>query len=115
MEDWQSLDDAIALNLIRSRLRAERQATLNVREGMPASDLLRRAFLRAYAQEALGLTDLGYPTKESEPRSAKSQKVVLGCAPRTKEVMALFDEWLQAEFPGAELGALLAGAGEADR
>ena len=26
------------------------------------------------------LTDLGYPTKVSEPRSAKSQKVVLGCA-----------------------------------
>lgn len=122
MTDWQSLDEAIQLGLIRSRLRAEGKATLNVREGMPASDLLRRAFLRAYAHEELGLaktysypalarwlTDLGYPTKVSEPRSAKSQKVVLGCVPRTEDVMALFGR-LQAEFPGAELGRLLASA-----
>ena len=125
MRDWQSLDEAIQLGLIRSRLRAEGKATLNVREGMPASDLLRRAFLRAYAHEELGLTktysypalarwltDLGYPTKVSEPRSAKSQKVVLGCVPRTEDVMALFER-LQAEFPGAELGRLLADVGEA--
>ena len=117
---WRSLDESIALNLIRSRLRTEGKATLNVREGMPASDLLRRAFLRAYAHEALGLTktysypalarwltDLGYPTKVSEPRSAKSQKVVLGCVPRTEEVMALFER-LQGEFAGAELEGLLA-------
>ncbi len=56
MQDWQSLDEAIQLGLIRSRLRAEGKATLNVREGMPASDLLRSAFLRAYAHEDLGLT-----------------------------------------------------------
>jgi len=124
MKDWQSLDEAIQLGLIRSRLRAEGKPTLNVREGMPASDLLRRAFLRAYAHEELGLTktysypalvrwltDLGYPTKVSEPRSAKSQKVVLGCVPRTEDVMALFER-LQAEFPGAELERLLARAGE---
>ena len=48
----------------------------------------------------------------SEPRSVKSQKVVLGCVPRAEDVMALFER-LQAEFPGAELGALLADAGEA--
>lgn len=89
---------------------------------MPASDLLRRAFLRAYAHEALGLTktysypalarwltDLGYPTKETEPRSAKSQKVVLGCVPRTEEVMALFER-LQAEFPGGGVGGVTGGA-----
>lgn len=38
----------------------------------------------------------------SEPRSAKSQKVVLGCVPRTEDVMVLFER-LQAEFLGAEL------------
>lgn len=94
---------------------------LDVREGMPASDLLRRAFLRAYAHGELGLTktysypalarwltDLGYPTKVSEPRSAKSQKVVLGCVPRTEEVMALFER-LQGEFVGAALEGGLAG------
>lgn len=125
MTDWQSLDEAIHLGLIRSRLRAEGKATLNVREGMPASDLLRRAFLRAYTHQDLGLTrtysylalarwltDLGYPTKESEPRSAKSQKVVLGCVPRTEDVMALFGR-LQAEFLGAELGRLPTGGGTA--
>lgn len=65
MTDWQSLDEAIALNLIRSRLRAEGKATLNVREGMPASDLLRRAFLRAYAHEELGLTKTySYPAQQ---------------------------------------------------
>jgi len=122
MQDWQSLDEAIALNLIRSRLRAEGKATLNVREGMPASDMLRRAFLRAYAHEDRGLTkthsypalprwltDPGYPTKVSEPRSARSQKVVPGCMPRTKDVMALFER-LQAGVPGAELEGLLADA-----
>lgn len=103
--------------------------TLNVREGMPASDLQRRAFLRAYAHEDLGLTrtysypalvrwltDLGVSDQgvRAEPRRAKSQKVVLGCVPRTEEVMALFER-LQAEFPGAELGRLLAGAGEGRR
>ncbi len=121
MTDWRSLDEAIQLGLIRSRLRAEGKATLNVVEGKPTSDLLRRAFLRAYAHEDLGLTktfsypalarwltDLGYPTKVSEPRSAKSQRVVLGCVPRTEDVMVLFER-LQAEFAGAELGRLLAG------
>lgn len=125
MQDWQSLDEAIELNLVRSRLRAEGKPTLNVREGMPTSDLLRRAFLRAYAHEYLGLTktysypalarwltDLGYPTKVSEPRSAKAQKVVLGCVPRTEDVMALFER-LQGEFPGAELEELLAATGGA--
>lgn len=122
LEDWISLDEAIQLNLIRSQLRQAGAVTLNVREGMPSSDLLRRAFLRAYAHEALGLTRShgypalarwlsakGYPTKESEPRSAKSQKLVLGCVPRTDGVMALF-RLLQAEFPDAQLEPLLAGA-----
>jgi len=124
MDDWTSLNDAIQLNLIRSTLLSVGSATLNVREGMPTSDLLRRAFLRAYAHEALGLsrtfsypalarwlTDQGYSTKVSEPRSAKSQNLVLGCVPRTEEVMALF-KLLQAEYPEAELELLLAGAAE---
>ena len=124
MTDWQSLDEAIQLGLIRSRLRAEGKVTLNVREGKATSDLLRRAFLRAYAHEELGLTrtysyaalarwltDLGYPTNESESRSARSQKVVLGCVPRTGDVMALFER-LQGEFPGVELEGLLSDAGE---
>lgn len=46
----------------------------------------------------------------SEPRSAKSQKVVLGCVPRTEEVMALFGR-VQGEFVGAELEGVLAGRG----
>lgn len=56
MTDWQSLDEVIQLGLIRLRLRAEEKATLDVRDGMPISDLLCRAFVRAYAREELGLT-----------------------------------------------------------
>ena len=121
MADWQSLDGVIRVNLIRSDLRSAGSATLNIRDGMPVSDMLRRAFLRAYAHGALGLvrsysypalarwlTEQGYVTKVSEPRSAKSQKLVLGCVPRTEEVMALFNV-LQTEFPDAELEVLLAG------
>jgi len=120
MADWVSLNDAIQLNLVRTKLRSAGSATLNIREGKAADDLLRRAFLRAYANQELGLTqtykypalarwlsDRGYPTKPSEPRSAKSQKLVLGCVPRTKEVMVLFD-LLQQEFPSAQLELLLA-------
>lgn len=124
MADWTSLNDAIQLNLVRTKLRSTGSATLNIREGKPADDLLRRAFLRAYANQELGLTqtykypalarwltDQGYPTKASEPRSAKSQKLVLGCVPRTKEVMVLFDV-LQQEFPSAQLELLLADSPE---
>ncbi len=83
VQNWLSIDEVIKLGLISSRLSAEGKATLNVREGMPASDLLSSAFLRAYAHEDLGLTktysykvlarwltDLGCPTKASEPSRA---------------------------------------------
>ena len=93
---------------------------MNLRNGLPLSDVLRRAFLRAYAHKALGLsptithkalavwlTNLGYPTKISEPRSAKSQKLVLKSVPRTEEVMVLWHH-LQNEFPEAKLDELLA-------
>ena len=66
--------------------RGSRQSTTPLILG-PARPPVDVAFLRAYAHE---------------PRSAKSQKVVLGCVPRTEEVMALFER-LQGEFAGAEL------------
>ena len=77
------------------------------REGveLPADDTPQGAAIRH--AHPRWLTELWYPTKASEPRSAKSQKVVLGCVPRTEDVMALFER-LQAEFPGAELEGLLA-------
>ena len=104
VQNWRPIDEVIQQALFRSRLRAEVRVTLNVRKGMAASDLLRRAFLRAYAHEDLGLTKTysypalarwltykGYPTEESESRSGRSQEVVLGCVPRTEYVMALFE------------------------
>lgn len=56
MADWQSLEEAIALNLIRVRLCAEGTATLTICDGMSEIDLLRRTFLRTLAHEALELT-----------------------------------------------------------
>ena len=106
---WDGLD-----GLVHSIAYAPTEAI----EGDFLNGISREAFriaheISSYSYPALArwLTDLGYPTKVSEPRSAKSQKVVLGCVPRTEDVMALLER-LQAEFPGAELGRLLAGAGE---
>ena len=62
---------------------------------------------KSYAALALWLTEQGYPTKPSEPRSAKSQELVLGFAPRTDEIMTLW-HLLQARFPEAQLEVLLA-------
>ncbi|KAB2963800.1 hypothetical protein [Zoogloea sp.] len=120
LDDWQHLHEAMSFSLTRSALREAGARTLNLRAGKPLSDALRRAFLRAYAHSALGLertynytqvaawlTDLGYPTKESEARSAKSQKLVLHSIPRIEGVMTLW-HLLKAEWPMAELDALLA-------
>ena len=62
---------------------------------------------KSYAALARWLADHGYPTKASEPRSAKSQEVVLGFAPKTDEIMVLW-YLLQEQFPLADLTPLLA-------
>ena len=114
----------MALQRIRTYQRTAGGATLNLRQGSPISDVLRRAFLRAYAHQALGLTRIlsyaalahwlteqGYPTKDSEARSAKSQKLVMRCVPRVRDVMDLWHR-LQALFPAADLELLLEAEGE---
>lgn len=120
LEDWASLEELIAVSMVRAMLKATDRPLLNQRQGRPVSDLLRRAFLRAYAQQALGLTrlftypamaallsDWGYPTKRSEVTSAKDRPLVLGAVPRLPEVMTLWRR-LQAQFPEADLTPLLA-------
>ena len=121
MGNWKSLGDLLCFNIVRAKLRLAGKPTLNLNTGQPLHDVLRRGFLRAYAHQALGLTpsfksyaalavwltEQGYPTKPSEPRSAKSQELVLGFAPRTDEIMTLW-HLLQARFPEAELEGLLA-------
>lgn len=120
LDDWQHLHEVMSFSVTRSTRREAGGRTLNLREGKPLSDALRRAFLRAYAHAALGLertytyarlaawlTDTGYPTKASEARSAKSQELVLRSIPRTEGVMTLW-HLLKAEWPTADLDALLA-------
>ena len=121
MSDWQSLNGILRFNIVRTQLRLAGKPTLNLNKGQPLHDVLRRGFLRAYAHQALGLTpsfrsyaalaawltELGYPTKSSEPRSAKSQELVLSFAPKTDDIMALLTV-LKAQFPEARLESLLA-------
>lgn len=119
-DDWNSLDQEVQMGVARSAQRALRQATMNLRASKGAPDVLRRAFLRAYANKKLGfdprpmkykalaewLTSIGYETTEKEIVSARSQKMALGCVPATQVVMVLWDQ-LQAKFPDTNLKPLL--------
>ena len=81
---------------------------------------MRRMFLRAYAQQAWGLThtmsyaDLamwltgaGYPTTTTtEVKNAARQKLAENVAPRT-DVVLTFASVLQAAFPAFEVHKLL--------
>lgn len=82
--------------------------------------MLRRTFLRAYAQEVLGfkktetygviaawLTDAGYPTTKTELKSAKRVKLVEGGVGLNDEVKAL----LRVRFPELEMARFV---GEVD-
>ncbi|MFZ4538619.1 hypothetical protein [Propionivibrio sp.] len=121
LEDWDSFCQVLEGKKVRAGRKAAGELTINRRGTKPESDVLRRMFLRAYAQEALGLkrkkgftyealaiwlTTEGFATKPSEPRSAKAQPLVLNSAGRTSDSMKLF-RLLQANFPGADLEQLL--------
>lgn len=121
LDDWHSLSELLRFNIVRTQLRLAGKPTLNLAKDRPLHDVLRRGFLRAYAHQALGLTpsfksyaalagwltENGYPTKPSEPRSAKSQELVLGFAPKTDDMMVLW-HLLKARFPDTLLEVLLA-------
>lgn len=121
LEDWQDLSVSLAVNANRTRLRAKGAVTLNMRAGKDESDLLRRAFLRAYTHDeewAMGrpmpykelaawLTTIGYPTTAKEVMSARSQRLALHVVPRTEVAMRLWRQ-LQERFADADLGPLLA-------
>lgn len=120
IEDWRDLDESMQFSATRSKSRANGSVTLNLRAGKDASDVLRRAFLRAYAHKGIGLTrtmtyreladwltSIGQPTTEKEVTSARSQKLVLGTIPATDSVVALYQR-LKDQFPEADVKALLA-------
>ncbi len=118
--DWNSLDQELQMAEARAAQRAKRQATLNLRAKKGVADVLRRAFLRAYAQQKLGfevrpmkykelaewLTAIGYETTDKEVGSARTQKLALACVPATEEVMVLWRK-LQDQFPESDLKPLL--------
>lgn len=125
LADWQQLDEILQLGSVRSQKRRQGEVTLNLRAGKDASDILRRAFLRAYTHQALGfeprpmtypaladwLTSIGYPTTAKEVTSARSQQLVMGVVPATDEVIKLWRQ-LQERFPMADLKPLLADPAE---
>lgn len=119
--DWEFFNHTLETRQNRAEHKAAGETTINDRRDKPLSDKLRRMFLRAYAQEALGLkrrksftyADLaewltmeGFPTTPSEPRSAKAQELVLGQVGRSPDVMKLL-RVLQANFPEGDLEKLL--------
>lgn len=121
LDDWESFCLVLEGRKVRAVRKAAGEATINRRANKPEWDVLRRMFLRAYAQEAMGLkrrkgytyenlavwlTTEGYPTTPSEPRSAKAQPLVLYSAARTAGTMKLL-KVLQAAFPDADLEQLL--------
>lgn len=123
LTDWEDLQRALQVNANRRRRRAAGATTMNLRVGRDESDLLRRAFLRAYTHEALGLrrsmtykqlaqwlTSLGHATTEKEVTSARSQKLALHVVPETEASMRLWQA-LQDQFDQANLKPLLAQAG----
>lgn len=119
LRDWQDLTEAMQLGETRARSRASGGGALNLRAGTDTSDLLRRAFLRAYAHKAFGLertmtyrqlaewlTSIGQPTTEKEITSARSQKLVTKGVPPTDTVTRLL-RTLKDRFPEADLLALI--------
>lgn len=119
LADWRTLERSLVVGAIRRRQRAKGAATLNMRKDTDESDLLRRAFLRAYAHSAIGLTrsmsyaelaawltGIGYPTTQSQVVSARSQKLALQLVPPTEPAMRLW-RLLAERFPDADLDQLL--------
>lgn len=119
LEHWDSLQQALQVSANRRAQRAQGATTMNLRAGKDESDLLRRAFLRAYTQDALGLqrtmtykelaswlTDIGQPTTAREVMSAKGQPLALRVTPPTEAVMRLWHA-LKDKFPDADLDQLL--------
>ena len=125
MDDFLAFDEEYQVAVARHKVKSAGGAVLNLtREG--SVGLLRRAFLIAYGAGALGLdyrfsekeladwlTTAGYKTTKQAVKDAKSKSkskaLVLGIAPRTEQVMALYD-LLKSMFPAADLEALLADA-----
>jgi hypothetical protein len=119
LKDWDSLKMELLIQANKVKQRAKGQTTMNIRKGKDEADLLRRAFLRAYTHDALGLTrtlaydalaqwltSIGYATTEKEIISSRSQKLALHVVPPTEVAMRLWKQ-LQNKFPDADLDPLL--------
>lgn len=117
--DWQSLKEVLSMSRVRRKHREDGRVTLNLREDRPIWDVLRRAFLRAYAQQALGLvktmtyqelamwlSENGFKTEKKEVQSARGQKLATEVVEPLAEVQPLM-RLLQEKFPDAELERLL--------
>ncbi|WP_374409337.1 hypothetical protein [Hydrogenophaga sp.] len=122
LEDWTHWADFSGGAIKRRRKKADGGAGIHrTKEGEVG--VLRRTFLRAYAQEAWGLektetygviaawlSDAGYPTTETELKNARRAKLGEGVVGLNDEVKALLAV-LRGRFPKLEVARFV---GEAD-
>lgn len=114
MEDWRDWEGFLEFNTRRRSRKDEGGAGINrTQEGDVG--VMRRMFLRAYAQEkwrlvrtmsypalAAKLTEGGYPTTEIELKNAKRAKLAEGVVPPTEDVLKLI-VFLQEMFPNLDV------------
>ena len=120
LSDWGDWVDFYRFTMAVDRLRQSGQSRGINFTAEGAVGVLRRLFLRAYAQEALGLvqtlsyrelaewlTAAGYPTRREEVQNAKRAKLVENVVPNVANVRLLLD-FLVVRFPTLQQDRLLA-------
>jgi len=112
--DWESFSDFLAMS------KCTQNTTLRIKSEERSDQLLVRMFMRAYAQEELGLqrsmtykqlaewlNGLGYEIKESTIASSRTGRLDLGVVPKTAYVERLVNK-LVGQFPSFEHTKLIA-------
>ncbi|NVJ66206.1 MAG: hypothetical protein HWE16_06935 [Gammaproteobacteria bacterium] len=111
LDDWYDWEDYYATKLVAKRI------GMNITK-KGSSDILRRVFLRAYAQECWGLTYVktytevaelltanGYVTSANELKNAKRASLIPHIVPRTHKVITLLKILIE-HFPSLEIERL---------
>lgn len=120
LEDFEDWEDHYQFSLVRDRLQQTGMPGFGIRAtNKGVADVLRRLFLRAYAQELCGLTKTltygeladwltqqGYPTGVDELKNAKRAEFVERSVPPTPRVLKLADV-LEKAFPTIEINKFI--------
>ena len=120
LDDFEDWEDHYQFALVRDRVSSSGVKGFGIRAtNNGVADVLRRLFLRAYAQELCGLTksmtygDLaawltqhGYPTSIDELKNAKRAKFVENAVPTTRRVLKLAAVLVEG-FPSIEINKFI--------